>query len=168
MTEVTWPDSVPPTRCRRLRHTVLLGLALHDIGFVCTTTRTDISPCIAWVTKLTALLRTVLHLAIPERPVLLRNFHEIDDHVFLAETQPGKIVCEAPVERFFHIHCSPVVQGDLDQDQIPGVADAEVLRGQVTPFRWMARDELELVARRYADDFHHGLVDCLADPSRRI
>ena len=32
----------------------------------------------------TVLLRTVLHLAISERPVLLRDFDQIDDHVLLA------------------------------------------------------------------------------------
>src|SRR5215469_11801690 len=116
----------------------------------------------------TALLRTVLHLAISEGPVLLRYFDQIDDHVLLAQTELSEVARDASVERFFLLHCPALVQSDLYQGHVAGVVNSQVFRSQVAPLRRMARDHLELITLGYIDDIHHGLVDSLADLLRPI
>src|SRR6516162_252428 len=115
-----------------------------------------------------ALLRTVLHLAITEGPVLLRYFDQIDDHVLLAQTELSEVVRHALVERLFQLHCPALVQSDLYQGHVVGVVNSQVLRGYVAPLRRMARNHLELVILGYVDDVGHGLVDGLADLLRPI
>src|ERR1700737_4527613 len=73
------------------------------------------------------LLWRVLHLAIPEGPVLWRDIDEIDEDVLLAHAGLGvEIVGDLAIKCLLHLGAAPGVPRHLDEDNAVGVIDAKI------------------------------------------
>src|ERR1700743_473222 len=81
------------------------------------------------------LFRRVLHLAVAERPVFPGVVDEIDPDVFSSYAGPRVNLVGYPLIEFFLYICGPAADpGDLNQDQIVGVCQAEVSLFRIDDF----------------------------------
>src|SRR3977135_1377317 len=72
-------------------------------------------------------LRGVLHLAITERPILPAGIDQADPDVLLAYALPRlNFVGNVPIEFLLHLGRATADPGDLDDDQVWRVVDAQI------------------------------------------
>jgi hypothetical protein len=70
----------------------------------------------------------VLRNAVAERPVLFLHFHQIDENIFHAHGQLRvEVFDDGFVEQLFLLQGSAFAQGDLDDHQVVGAPDTQVL-----------------------------------------
>src|SRR5690349_17866297 len=67
------------------------------------------------------------------------------------------------VEEFFLLHSSPFIEGDLDDDQVIGAIDAQILGIKDEMLFVVFGQDLEVVVFRYANGLAHGGIDQLSD-----
>src|ERR1700722_6216699 len=97
------------------------------------------------------LFRRVLHLAVAERPILAGIIDQGDPDVLFAHALLFvKLVGDAPVEFFLHLGRATGDPGDLDEDDVGRVVDAEIAVLRINDFiGGMTRDDLKFVVHRY-------------------
>ena len=87
----------------------------------------------------------VLRNAATERPVFLRDFHQVDYHVLRLHIQLRiHIVDDALVKRLLLLDRPPRIQRNLDQDDILAVMIAQIALADIEGFDRMFGDDLEL------------------------
>jgi len=87
----------------------------------------------------------VLRNAATERPVFLRDFHQVDHHVLRPHIQLRiHIVDHALVKRLLLLDRPPRIQRNLDQDDILAVMIAQIALADIEGFDRMFGDDLEL------------------------
>ena len=91
-------------------------------------------------------LGPVLHLTIAERPILAASIHEIDPHVFFSHPSLRMDLISDLMEEFLlHLGRSPADPGDLDDDEIARVVQAEISLFRVNDLvRRVPVDDLKL------------------------
>jgi AcrR family transcriptional regulator len=114
-----------------------------------------------------SLLRPVLHYAIAEGPILTARVDQIDPHIFLSHPSLCVDLLGDLMEEFFlHLCGSPGHPGDLDDDEIAGVAQTEISLFRINYLvALMTVDDLKFVMRRDIGDIYHRLVDGFAHHS---
>src|ERR1700756_4048125 len=108
-------------------------------------------------------LGCVLRLAIAEGPVLLLDLDKTDEDVFLAHARRlRESICDRLVELLLLLDGAAFVPGDLDDDEIIGAGDAEIVRGVLEIVGIVLIDDLEAVVHGPADA-EHRVIDGAAD-----
>jgi hypothetical protein len=104
--------------------------------------------------------RYVLCYAIAKRPVLFRDFNEINEHIFWPETTLlAQQLDDSPVQRFSGFKCPALAHRDLDDYKIVRAADIQIL-GVVNEVRLSVfGDQLKAVLLGNGDRFHQGTVN---------
>jgi hypothetical protein len=83
----------------------------------------------------------VLRNAATERPVFLRDFHQVDHDVLRPHIQLLiHVVDDALVKRLLLLDGPPRIQRNLDQDDIFAVMIAQIARADIEVFDWMFGD----------------------------
>src|SRR6202035_831400 len=110
-------------------------------------------------------LRGVLHLAIAERPVLAAAIDQADPDVLLAHALLGvNFVGDVLIELLLYVGRATADPGDLDDDQIRRVVDAQIALFRIDDLvRLVAGGDLGFVVGRHARDRDHRIVDSVAD-----
>src|SRR5258708_37710972 len=106
-------------------------------------------------------LGPVLHLTIAEGPILAARIDKIDPYVFFSHASLRMDLVSDLMEEFLlHLGRSPADPGNLDDDEIAGVVQAEIPLFRVNDLvRGVPVDDLELVVHRDIGDIHHGPVN---------
>src|SRR3981081_654272 len=110
-------------------------------------------------------LRGVLHLAIAERPVLAAGINKADPDVLLAYALPRvNFVGNVLIELLLYLGRATADPGDLDDDQVWRVVDAQIALLRIDDLVWLVPgDDLEFVVVRHVRDPDHRVVDSVAD-----
>ena len=106
----------------------------------------------------------VLHLAITKRPVLAAGIDEADPYVLLAHALLSvDLVSDMLIESLFHLGRASADPGDLDDDQVRRVVDAEIALFRIDDLvRLMASDNLESIVLRDVRDRDHRIIHGVA------
>src|SRR5918994_1493506 len=110
--------------------------------------------------------RHVLGLSVTVRPVSLRYLHEVDhqvlrSHSWLFAQQLGDL----RVEVFLLLYRAPLIQSDLDKDDVVSAVDAKVARiVDQTVFSMFGEDH-ELIVLGGTNRFEERLIDTIGESS---
>jgi hypothetical protein len=108
----------------------------------------------------------VLGVAVTEGPILLRDFHQVDEDIFPSNLYFFvEAVRECLIEALLQLSGAAAVQCDLKNDAVVRPMYAEILA-----IDWQARlrvlgDYLKAVVCRHIENLHQGPVKDLADLS---
>jgi hypothetical protein len=84
--------------------------------------------------------------AATERPVFLRDFHQVNHHVLGPHIQLRiHVVDDALVKRLLLLDGPPRIQCNLDQDDILAVVIAQIALTDIEGFERMFGDDLEFI-----------------------
>lgn len=110
--------------------------------------------------------RDVLRLAVTKGPILLRDFNEVDEHIFHANLDSFvETVRQRFVEALLQLSGTAAIQCDLKADAIVRPVDAEILSIERQTRLRVFRDDLKSVMFRNIENIHQGLVKDVADSS---
>src|SRR6478672_9115830 len=91
----------------------------------------------------------VLRLAVAERPVLLFDLDQVDEHVFAPQVEAlVQTVRDHPVEGALLLEGTPLAERDPDQDAVLGSCNTEVVRIDRQFGGGMRGDHLKTIALR--------------------
>ena len=109
-------------------------------------------------------LGRVLHFPVAKGPVFARGIYKADENVGLRDFSfDVNVIGDSPVEFLLYFGRSSSNPGDLNEDDVTRVLNAQVAVSRKDEFvGCMTRDDLELVVRGNFRDLHHRIINRLA------
>src|SRR5258705_6926052 len=109
-------------------------------------------------------LRRILHFAVAERPGFTICVDQVDPDILLSHMSLLVDLVSDPAKEFLlHVDRTPADPGDLYDDEVACIVQAEITLLRVYDFVGsMSRYHLKLVVQRYISDLNHGTIDRFA------